>query len=71
MSGKLLIFLGVILIVAGIVITYSDKIPFFGKLPGDIAVEQKNFKLYFPITSCIIISIFVSIILALINRFKG
>jgi len=71
MSGKLLIVLGVILIVAGILVTYYDKIPFFGKLPGDISVERGNFRLFFPVTTSIIISVIVSIILALINRFKG
>lgn len=71
MSGKLLIILGAILIGVGIIISYSDKIPFLGKMPGDVSFEKGNFKFYFPITTSIIISILLSIILALINRFKG
>lgn len=71
MSGKLLIILGVILIGVGVVSIYSDKIPFFGRLPGDISFNKGNFKVYFPLATSIIISILVSIILALINRFKG
>ena len=71
MSGKLLIIIGIILILAGIVITYQDKIPFLGKLPGDISVERSNFRFYFPITTCIVLSIVVSIILMIINRLKN
>jgi hypothetical protein len=68
--GKLLIILGVIFILAGLVITYYDRIPFLGKLPGDIAVEKENFKFYFPITTSILLSIIVSVIIYLFNRWK-
>lgn len=71
MPGKLLIIIGIILILAGLWLTYSDKFPFFGKLPGDISIERNNFKFYFPITTCIILSILISLILFLINRFKN
>ena len=71
MSGKLLIILGAILMAVGIIITYSDKIPFLGKMPGDITFEKDNFKFYFPVVTSIIISILLSILLALINRFRG
>lgn len=69
--GKLLIIVGIVCIAAGLLITYSGKIPFLGKLPGDIAIEKENFKFYFPITSSILISILISLILYLINRWKG
>ena len=68
--GRLLIILGVLFIVAGIVVTYYDKIPFLGKLPGDIRVERENFKLYFPITTSVLLSVLISLILYLINRWK-
>jgi len=71
MSGKLLIIIGIILILAGVGITYQDKIPFLGKLPGDISVERSNFRFYFPITTCIVLSVVVSIVLMLINRLKN
>jgi hypothetical protein len=51
--------------------TYGPKIPFLGKLPGDISVEKENFKFYFPLTSSIIVSILVSLLLLLLNRFKN
>jgi len=71
MSGKLLIILGMILLGVGVVITYSEKIPFLGRLPGDISFNKGNFKFYFPLATSVIVSILVSIIFALINRFKG
>ena len=69
--GKLLIFVGIVCIAVGLFITYGPKIPFLGRLPGDISVERENFKFYFPITTCIIVSILISLLVFLFNRFKG
>jgi hypothetical protein len=69
--GKLLIISGAFLIVTGVCVLYADKIPFFGKLPGDISIERENFKFYFPLASCILISLLISLVLFLINRFKN
>ncbi len=68
--GKILIIIGFILIVAGILITYSDRIPFIGKLPGDITIEKENFRFYFPITTSILLSVLISLALYLINRWR-
>jgi hypothetical protein len=68
--GKFLIISGIILVVAGILIQFSDKIPYLGKLPGDIRIERENFTFYFPIVSCILISILVSIVLFLISKVR-
>jgi hypothetical protein len=66
--GKFLIISGIILLLVGLGIQFSDKIPFFGRLPGDILIERKNFKFYFPLTTGILISILISLILLLINK---
>jgi hypothetical protein len=68
--GKLLIIIGVIFIIAGLLITYAPNASFFGRLPGDIKVEKENFKFYFPITTSILISILLTVILYLINRWR-
>ncbi len=68
--GKLLIIIGIIIIVAGIIVTYSDRIPFIGRLPGDISIKKDNYNFYFPITTSIILSIVISLILYLINRWR-
>jgi hypothetical protein len=68
--GKLLIIIGIILIITGLVVTWSDRIPFLGRLPGDISVERENFKFYFPITTSIVLSILISIILYIIQALR-
>jgi uncharacterized protein HemY len=66
--GKLFIFIGLLLVVIGIVFIVGNKIPFIGKLPGDIAIERNNFNFYFPITTCVIISIILSLIFWLLGK---
>jgi hypothetical protein len=70
-AGKIIVLIGLMLVVTGILIQYSDKLPFLGRLPGDIRIEKENFKIYIPITSSILISIILTLILYLINKFKN
>ena len=68
--GKSLIFLGVVAIIVGIVLLFSDRLPFnLGKLPGDISIKKENFSFYFPVTTSIIISIVLSVVFYLFGRF--
>lgn len=69
--GKFLIIAGIILIAAGLLIQSGAKLPFFGKLSGDIRVEKNNFTFYFPLASSILISIILSLIIYFFNRGKG
>ncbi len=69
--GKIIVLIGLVLIVIGLLVQYSDKIPFLGRLPGDIRIEKENVKIYIPITTSILISLLLTIILYLINRSKG
>lgn len=66
--GKLLIAFGLILVVLGGLFLLGDKIPFLGKLPGDIHIQKKNFQLYFPLTTCILLSLLITIIFYLFRR---
>jgi hypothetical protein len=66
--GKMLIILGIILIIVGIGFVLGDKIPFFGKLPGDIMIKKERFSFYFPITTSIIISIILTILFSLFRK---
>jgi hypothetical protein len=68
--GRILIILGAVLIVAGLVVLGIQKLPFLGKLPGDILVKRERFTFYFPLATSIIISILISIILYLIGKFR-
>ena len=66
--GKMLIILGIILIIVGIGLLFGDKIPFIGKLPGDILIKKERFSFYFPITTSIIISIILTILFSLFRK---
>ena len=68
--GKSIIFFGIIIVVIGIILLFSDSLPFnLGRLPGDIAIKKENFSFYFPITTSIIISIVLSLLLFLYSKF--
>lgn len=60
--------LGAVLFVMGALLAMSVKIPFLGHLPGDIAVQRKGYGLYFPVVTCILLSIVLSILLNLFSR---
>jgi len=68
--GKVFIFVGIAIVIIGIILTFFDKIPFLGKLPGDITIKRENFTIYFPIITSIIISIILSLIFYFISRYK-
>jgi hypothetical protein len=66
--GKSIITIGIILVVVGVVMTVAGKIPGVGKLPGDIFVKKENFSFYFPLTTCILLSIIVSAVMYLFGK---
>ena len=68
MLGKALMILGLVLVAVGLIVTFGGKFSWFGKLPGDIFIQKRNFTFFFPITTSIIISIIVSVIFILMRR---
>ncbi len=68
--AKLLIIGGVVLVIIGILWQIGGRFLPLGRLPGDIAVEKENFRFYFPIVTCIVISIVLSLITYLFRLFK-
>ncbi|MCX5697363.1 MAG: DUF2905 domain-containing protein [Candidatus Omnitrophica bacterium] len=66
--GKAVIIFGIVLIGIGVLLMFIDKVPFLGRLPGDIYVQRKNFTFYFPLVTSVIISIILSVILWLWAR---
>ena len=58
--GKLIIIFGITFVILGLIFTSVGKIPYLGRLPGDIYVKKENFTLFFPFTSCLIISLILS-----------
>jgi len=66
--GRGLIFLGILLVIIGGVLFFAGKIPWFGRLPGDIVIERKNFSFYFPLATGLILSVVLSLIFWFFSR---
>jgi Protein of unknown function (DUF2905) len=66
--GKILIIVGLVIAGLGLLFLLGGKIPWLGKLPGDFFYKGKNVTFYFPLATCIIISIILTIIMMFINR---
>ena len=67
--GRALIVLGILLVIAGLAITYGPRLPLrLGRLPGDIAIHGRNTSFYFPLTTCILLSVLISLVMWLLRR---
>ncbi|MGH7773517.1 MAG: DUF2905 domain-containing protein [Candidatus Binatia bacterium] len=66
--GRLLIIFGIVLVVLGLLFTLGAKIPWLGQLPGDIHIQRERFSLYFPLTTCLLISLILTLVLYLFRR---
>ena len=66
--GKSLVLVGIAIVVIGIAIWGLSSIPYVGRLPGDIYVRRGNFTFYFPVATCILISIIATILFSLMRR---
>jgi len=66
--GKLLLILGIILSIMGLIFIFGSKVPGLGRLPGDIFIKKGDITFFFPIVTCILISIIVTLILFLFRR---
>ena len=66
--GKMLILLGVFIILAGLLLLVGEKIPWVGRLPGDIIIKKERFTFYFPLATSIIISIILTLLFMLFRK---
>lgn len=66
--GKYLIILGLVIAAIGVIFTIAGKLPWLGRLPGDIHIKRDNFTFYFPLATSILISVILSFILWLFRR---
>ena len=66
--GKSLSVLGLIIVLVGVLLTLAGKIPWIGRLPGDIYIKRENFTFYFPLATSILISLILSFILWLLRK---
>jgi|SoiMetStandDraft_2_1073263.scaffolds.fasta_scaffold05426_2 hypothetical protein len=66
--GKTLIYIGIALVVLGLIFSLVGKIPWLGHLPGDIIIQRERFTFYFPLTTCILISAIITLVLYFFRR---
>jgi len=66
--GKTLIAVGIVLVVVGLLVSLAGKLPWIGHLPGDIHIQRGRFSFYFPLTTCIVVSIVISLVAYLFKR---
>ena len=66
--GRTLIYLGMLLVVNGLIISLAGKLPWLGHLPGDISIERERFSFYFPLATCVLISVILSLVLYFFRR---
>jgi hypothetical protein len=66
--GKALIYLGILAVVVGVIFLLGGKIPWLGHLPGDLTIEREGYTFYFPLTTCVLISVIISLVLYFFRR---
>ncbi len=68
--GWMLLVLGLVIAGAGLVWILAPSIPWLGRLPGDVRIERVNFRFYFPLVTCLLVSLLLSVVLWLIRLFR-
>jgi hypothetical protein len=69
--GRMLLVLGVVLVAAGLLLSFGAKLPFrLGRLPGDISYQGRHGSFYFPIVTCILLSFALTLLLWIVNSFR-
>lgn len=66
--GRWLVVLGLVLVVVGVVLVFADRIPWLGRLPGDIRIGRGNWRVYFPLATSLLISVILTVLLNLFFR---
>lgn len=66
--GRLFIVMGAILLVAGVLMLLAPRVPFLGRLPGDLVLGNDRFTLYIPIVTMVLLSVLLTVVINLIPR---
>ena len=66
--GKALIVAGILLVAIGLLLTFGGRLNFIGKLPGDLHIERENFSFFFPLGTCLLASLLLSLIIWIFKR---
>lgn len=66
--GKALVIAGLVIAGVGMVLILAPRVPWLGRLPGDILIKKDNFRFFFPVTTCIVISILLTLLFYLFRK---
>ena len=70
--GKILLLFGLLMVLLGLLLLagthFSGKVPWLGRLPGDIHIERGNWTFYFPLVTCLVVSIVLTLLFSLFGR---
>lgn len=66
--GKGLILIGLLITAVGVLFLFSEKIGWIGRLPGDITIRRGNFTVHFPLATCLVISVLLSLLIWLFRK---
>ena len=70
--GKMLLLFGVLMVILGLVLLvaghFSGKVPWLGRLPGDIHIQRGTWTFYFPVVTCLAVSVVLTLLFALFGR---
>jgi hypothetical protein len=66
--GKLLVVVGLVTALVGTLLIFSAKLPWLGRLPGDIVIHRKNFTFYFPLATSILLSLLLTLLFWLFGK---
>ena len=66
--GIMLVAFGLVMVVGGMAVIFADKIPYIGRLPGDISLHGRSWSFHFPVVTCLVLSIVLTILLNLFFR---
>ena len=66
--GKTLILFGGLMLLVGVLVTLSGKVPWLGRLPGDIFIQRDHFSFYFPLATCLLVSALLALLFFLLRR---
>ena len=66
--GRYLIIAGAVIAVLGVVLVFAGKIPWLGRLPGDIYYKSDRVTFYFPLATCVVVSVLISLLMYLFRR---
>ena len=68
--GRSLAILGAVVAIVGVVLWLAPQVPWLGKLPGDLRIERPGFTLYLPITTCVLLSVALTLLAQLFSRWR-